>query len=142
MMWNVIFVFISQEKTGYWIEVCRRAGVNKFFRAQLLIHFTEALSTSALAHVVGVLWFDNIWPNYDPLLVFLFRIYSEQFLLCDTTPTFLKEFWPNFHRSFAIKCPGTHYRGLWFDNFRPNYGPFFPFMDYIVNNSLCAQLLL
>jgi hypothetical protein len=45
-----------------------RAGVNNFFCAQLLLHFstdfdqtfTEALSSSALAHIVGVLRLDNI----------------------------------------------------------------------------------
>jgi hypothetical protein len=44
-----------------------RAGVNNFFCAQLLHFstdfdqtFTEALSSSALAHIVGVLPLDNI----------------------------------------------------------------------------------
>jgi hypothetical protein len=44
-----------------------RAGVNNFFCAQLLLFstdfdqtFTEALSSSALVHIVGVLRLDNI----------------------------------------------------------------------------------
>jgi hypothetical protein len=53
-------------RTGVWAD--GRAGVNNFFCAQLLLHFstdfdqtfTEALSSSALAHIVGVLRLDNI----------------------------------------------------------------------------------
>jgi hypothetical protein len=52
--------------------------VNKFLFAQLLPHFsnyfdktfTEALSSNALRHIVGVLWFDNFWLYNGPLLFF------------------------------------------------------------------------
>ena len=51
-----------------------RAGVNNFFCAQLLLHFstdfnqtfTEVWSWSAPAHIVGVLWFGHFWQNYGP----------------------------------------------------------------------------
>jgi hypothetical protein len=82
-----------------------------FFCAQLLLNFskdfvqtfTEALSSSVLMHFVGVVWLDNFLPNYGPLFFFsLCRVYSEQFLLCATPPTFRKGFCSNFHRSFVI----------------------------------------
>jgi hypothetical protein len=63
--------------------------MNNFFCAQLFLYFsmdfdqtfTEALYLSALAHIVGVLWSDNIWPNYGSLFFSQYRIYSEQFSL-------------------------------------------------------------
>jgi hypothetical protein len=36
----------------------------------------------------------------------------KQFLLCATPRTFLNGFWPNFHRSFVIKCPGAYFWGF------------------------------
>jgi hypothetical protein len=49
------------------------------------------------------------WIIFDLIMALsffpLYRIYSEQFLLCATPPTFPKGFCSNFHRSFVIKCP-------------------------------------
>jgi hypothetical protein len=95
------------------------------------------------AYCWGVLWLDNIWPNYGPLFYFLYRIYSEQFLLCTTPPTFLNGFWPNFHRSFeALSSSALAYIVgiLWLDNIWPNYGPLFFSLSRIYSEQflLCA----
>jgi hypothetical protein len=67
--------------------------VNNFFCTQLL-HFSRDFDqtlTEALAHIVGVLWLHNFWPNYGPLYFSSYRIYSEQFF-CAQLLHFSKEF--------------------------------------------------
>ena len=97
----------------------------KYVILQLLLHFStdfdqtfiEALSPSALAHIIGVLRFDHFWWSYGPLF------YCQ---ICNiaTAPTFLNGFWPNFHRSIIIKCPGTWYRGYAIRLFLTELWPF------------------
>jgi hypothetical protein len=65
--------------------------------------------------------------NYGPLFLFsLYRIYMYIEL------TFLKGFWPNFHRSFIIKCPCAYCCVLWFHIFYLIMALcFFPYVEYI-----------
>jgi hypothetical protein len=57
-------VLVNQVSTQKWLlEVCQRASLIDFFCAQILLHFSrdfeqtfvEALSSSALDHMLGVL---------------------------------------------------------------------------------------
>ena len=79
------------------------------FCAQLLLHlwmdfdqtFTKALSSSALAHIVGVFRFKYFWQNYGPLFFTNIVKYTS---VCNSYSSY--GIWWNFHISFVIKCPG------------------------------------
>ena len=112
----LIYVFLLirfSEGKIFLLDWGMSAGVNNFFCAQLL-HFssyfdqtyTEGLSTSVMAHMVGVLRFEQFWRNYDPL--WFFKYSKITLIFYATPPTFLKWFWTDFHRSFVIMCPGAY----------------------------------
>jgi hypothetical protein len=99
-------------------------GVNNFFCEQLLLHFstdfdqtfTEALSSSALAHIVQVLRLDNIWPNYGPLFISLYRIYSEQFFCAQLLLHFSTDFDQTFTEALSSSALGHIVGVLRLDN--------------------------
>ena len=63
------------------------------------LKLTEALSSSALVHKIGVLRFKHFWLNYCHLF----------FKKKQRNTTFLKGFWSNFHINFVNKCAGTYF---------------------------------
>jgi hypothetical protein len=113
-----------------------RAGVNNFFCAQLLLHFsmdfeqtfTEALLSSALAHIVGVSWLDNIWPNYGPMFFFPYI----EYLVNNFYWVQLLHFSTDFDQTFTealLSSALAHIVGVsWLEDIWPNYGPLFFFL--------------
>ena len=69
----------------------------------------------------------------------------KRFRLC-ATPTFLKGFWPNFHRSFVIKCPGTYCQYFVIRTFLTEFWPFVVFLNIAeytsVHDSYISQGIL
>ena len=74
-----------------------------------------SVSVCMLVCLLGCLLFNQVFQRkksgyYIGVSAGCWTSRHTQFLLCATS-TFLKGFWPNFHRSFVIKCPDTY--GCW-----------------------------
>jgi hypothetical protein len=116
--------------------------VNKFFCAELVLHFstnfvqtfTEALSSSALAHIVGVLWLDNFWPNYGPS----FFPYTEYIVNTSSVAIPPTLFMFYIAHSYIVCCLYLYFKYNIFiyngDNWKPGFMalPCFLFLNYIL----------
>jgi hypothetical protein len=98
--------------------------VNNLFCAKLLLHFstdfdqtfTEAFSSSALGHIVGVLRLDNILPNYGPLFFFSYKEYIVNNFFCAQLLHFSTDFDQTFTEPLSPSAMGHIVGVLRLDN--------------------------
>jgi hypothetical protein len=74
-------------------------GILSMFQ-HYFIYLKQICIRAYIAKLCGALGFFLIWNIY------------WIFLLCATSPTFLKEYLPNLHRIFLIDYPGVYCQGF------------------------------
>ena len=86
-----------------------------------------------------VLFFIQVFLRKNMVIRLVCR--RKQCLLC-ATPTFLKGFRPNFHRSFVIKCTGTYYQCFAIQTFLAELWPFETSVENLVSCYYSISFLL